>query len=129
MCPFGRHLERRACAQVTRYVETLALVRFFAAIWAFDHPPAPGFVSWDCVGTAETGNNYGAHGSQYSSAFGMLNGAVRERADDDQSAARIMAGTASAGEQRRAAWREDLAFGPGAWGLLTRAKCQIGAGI
>lgn len=125
ICLPGIRLERPTCARVLAFLRRLALGAFFAALWAWDNPPSPGFVSWDCVGTSETGNTYGRHGPQYSSAFGMLNQAVRERADDPQSAARIMAGTATPGEERRAAWREDLAFGPGAWGVLTRAKCAI----
>lgn len=125
LCPFGRRLSRRQCDAVAVYIGRVVLAEWFAAVWAWDHPPSPGFVSWDCVGTAETGNVYSTHGSEYSGPFGMLNQAVRERADTPEVAARILAGTASPGEQRRAAWREDLAFGPGAWGVLTRAKCQV----
>lgn len=124
-CVFGAELGPVDCAKVTAYVRLLELAAFYAALWAFDHPPSPGFSSWDCVAAAETGGVVAAHGSQYSSEFGMLNQAVRDRADDPASAARILAGTATEGEERRAAWREDLAFGPTAWGALTVAKCAI----
>lgn len=122
-CVFGAELGPVDCAKVTAYVRLLELAAFYAALWAFDHPPSPGFSSWDCVAAAETGGVVAAHGSQYSSEFGMLNQAVRDRADSPASASRILAGTATEGEERRAAWREDLAFGPGAWGVLTVAKC------
>lgn len=124
LCPFGRRLSRRRCRRIARYVELVALAHFFDALWAWDNPPSPGFRSWECVAGAETRPpHYGTTGSHYSSAFGMLNQAIRDRADNPASAARILAGVASPGEERRAAWREDLAFGPAAWGVLTRAKC------
>lgn len=116
----GPH-DRRA---FVRFVRLLALRAFYAALWAWDNPPSPGFVSWACVASSETvPPHYGVHGSEYSSAFGMMNQAVRDRADSPASAARILAGTATPGEERRAAWRELLAFGSGAWGALTRQKC------
>jgi hypothetical protein len=116
--------ERHAFAAWVNGLRRAQLAAFFAALWAWDNPPSPGFVSWACVADAETvPPHYGVHGSHYSSAFGMLNQAIRDRADSPASAARILAGTATPGEERRAAWRELLRFGVGAWGVLTRAKC------
>jgi hypothetical protein len=96
------------------------LVAWWVAAWV---PPSAPWVSWECVGIRETGLRWDAHGAQYSSAFGMLNQAVRDRADSPASAARILAGTASSQEEIRAAWRETLAFGPGAWAPSTVAAC------
>lgn len=125
-------------AQVERMVLAAGVARAVSLVppGAATVPPAPAppvtsyvtrnsFSSWQCVADAETSGNWQAHGPQYSSAFGMLNEAVRERADSPASAARILAGTASHQEQIDAAERELARFGVGAWGVLTRAKCAV----
>lgn len=96
------------------------LIAWWVAAWV---PPSGPWTSWSCVADVETGSDYRAHGRSYSSAFGMLNQAVRDRADTPASAARILAGTASSQEEIRAAWRETVRFGPGAWAPGTVARC------
>lgn len=112
--------EKSARARWIAAVHHDQLVAWWIAAWV---PPATPWSSWECVGTAETGLDYRAHGPEYSSAFGMLNQAVRDRADSPASAARILAGIASSQEEIRAAWRETLAFGPHAWAPGTVARC------
>lgn len=77
---------------------------------------------WNCVAVAETGGDWTAHGSAYSSALGVMNEAVRENATPDV-AARILSGTASRQEQIDMAQRIYDRFGPTAWGTLTVEKC------
>lgn len=78
---------------------------------------------WDCVARAETGGNWQAHGSEYSSALGILNQAVREDAQTSAEAQRILTGTASRDEQVQVAEVILGRFGRTAWAWQTRAKC------
>lgn len=103
-----------------RWLEHLAFEAWLAGLGP---TTTGGFISWDCVATQESSADWTAHSSTYSSAFGMLNAAVRERADSPESAARILAGTASRLEQIHAASREVARFGVGAWGVRTVARC------
>lgn len=58
---------------------------------------APAY-NWDALAVCETGDDWTAHGSRYSSALGILNQAVYENATEEV-AARILNGTASREEQ------------------------------
>ena len=77
---------------------------------------------WDCVALHETGADWTAHGSSYSSALGVMNQAVRENAPADV-AARILAGTASRQEQIDMAQGIVNRFGVNAWAASTVAYC------
>jgi hypothetical protein len=77
---------------------------------------------WDCVATAETGGDYTAHGPSYSSAYGVMNEAVRENAPVDV-AARILRGSASPSEQLAMAQSIAAKHGIRAWAPGTVAMC------
>jgi len=79
-------------------------------------------IDWACVALAETGANYTMHGSAYSSAYGVMNQAVRENSSPDV-AARILAGTASPGEQLTMAQSIAAKHGIHAWAAGTAARC------
>lgn len=79
-------------------------------------------IDWDCVAVAETGADFGMHGSSYSSAYGVMNQAVRENAPPDV-AARILAGSASKPEQLAMAQSIAARHGIDAWAASTVAKC------
>ena len=98
--------------------EARAAFRHFLAEHAYDAPVVSSLYSdatWWRVAVCETGGDVHMHGSVYSSAFGVLNEAVREEADDDASASRILAGSASYDEQLRMAKREANRYGITAW--------------
>lgn len=91
-------------------------------------PPAvaaPAGDIWACVANAETGGDYGMHGSTYSSAFGILNAGIREQATSPAEAARIIAGTATPAEELEVAQAEQRRYGWQAWALATRRKCGL----
>lgn len=79
-------------------------------------------IDWNCVAVAETGGDFTMHGSSYSSAYGVMNEAVRENAPAEV-AARILAGTASPDEQLQMAQSIAARFGIDAWAPGTAARC------
>ena len=81
---------------------------------ALSGPPASSSVDWDAIARCETGSNWQAHGSRYSSGLGILNQAVRENATPEI-AARVLAGVASREEQIAIGERIRARFGIGAW--------------
>jgi hypothetical protein len=80
-------------------------------------------VDWDCVAVAETGADYTMHGSAYSSAYGVMDQAVRENAPPDV-ADRILAGTATKEEQLAMAQSIARKFGLQAWARSTYERCR-----
>lgn len=84
--------------------------------------PAVNGFDWSCVATAETGADFSAHGPSYSSAYGVMDEAVRENAPPDV-AARIIDGTASAAEQLAMAESVEAKHGMRAWAPGTVARC------
>lgn len=81
-------------------------------------------IDWDCVAIAETGGNFHMHGSAYSSAYGIMNEAVRENATPEV-ASRVLNGTASKDEQLAIAEAIARRFGfRQSWGWLTVQKCS-----
>lgn len=80
-------------------------------------------IDWPCVAEAETGSDFSMHGSSYSSAYGVMNEAVRENAPPDV-AARILAGTASPAEQLAMAESIAARHGLQAWAPSTYERCS-----
>ncbi len=113
-------------AAVSR-VQPETVTRLPAQVTASPSPdPAPAAASstdWSCVAMRETGADYSMHGSSYSSAFGVMNQAVRENSPPDV-AERILAGTASESEQLAMAQSIEARFGIDAWAPSTAAACS-----
>ena len=80
-------------------------------------------IDWACVSVAETGGDFTAHGSSYSSAYGVMNEAVRENAPPDV-AERILNGTASPSEELAMAQSVAAKHGFNAWAPSTVARCS-----
>lgn len=122
--------------ELTR-AQKLAIHRFNVAYFWFkwremlrrNVPSAYSDATWYRVGICETSlngtMNVHAHGSHYSSPFGILNGSptgsggVWDMADDAASAQRIIAGTATYEESLRMAKREANRYGITAWAYHT----------
>lgn len=84
--------------------------------------PAAASLDWDCVARVETGTDFTMHGPSYSSAYGVMDAAVRENASPPI-AERILAGTAAPSEQLAVAQRIEREHGPHAWASATVARC------
>jgi hypothetical protein len=84
---------------------------------------AAGGINWTCIAEAETGGDWTMHGSNYSTALGILNQAVRENATPEV-AARVFAGTASRAEQIAIGESIVRKFGIRAWAPSTVRKCS-----
>lgn len=85
-----------------------------AALQAWYDAVAAREFNWPALSICETGGDFTAHGSKYSSAYGVLNQAVRENSPPDV-AARILAGRASVVEQTRMAIALEHRHGIHAW--------------
>lgn len=91
-----------------------------AALQAWFDAVAAAKYDWPALARCETGSDVHAHGSRYSSMYGVLNQAVRENSPPDV-AARILAGRASVAEQTRMAITLEHRHGIRSWACWRHA--------
>ena len=115
----------RWCVVVLMFVGTLTgctpKQKQAVLLWFSQHPEVTAF-DWDCVANAETGGDFHMHGSHYSSAYGVMNQAVRENAPPEI-ANKILSGTATPTEQLKMAEEIVVKFGVNAWAKGTVKRC------
>lgn len=119
MARLHQSLTPHQARQLRRLYAWLQLRAWFTAVWDYTHTP------WDwngCVAIHETSGDFTAHGSDFSSAYGVMNKAVREHAYPD-AAQRILSGTSPMLEQLAMAKGVADEHGITAWDPVTVAAC------